>query len=96
MLSLEKAKHIAESEIKQILARRTDLRKYKFEAVNFVRENDWYLLFSSPSKQLQEEEHYIPGAIMVAVDKFDGHIWTESDYENLAARLQSEKVLQTV
>lgn len=93
MFNLEKAKQIAEREVKQILARRTDLQKYEFGAVHFVRENDWYLVFSAASEQLQEEG-YIPGAIMVAVDKFDGHIWTKSEHDNLVARLQSDKVLQ--
>ena len=93
MLTLEKAKQIAKREIKQILARRTNLQKYKFEAVNFVRENDWYWVFSAGSEQMQEEG-YVPGAITVGVDKLDGHIWTENEYDNLAVRFQSDKVLQ--
>ena len=83
MINLEKVKQIAEREIKQILARRTDLQKYKFEVVDFIRENNWYWFFSAGSEQLQKEG-YIPGEIMVGVDKLDGHIWTESEYDNPA------------
>ena len=93
MCNLENAKRIAENEIKSILDRRTDLRKYKFEPVEFVRENDWYWVFAAGSKQLQSEG-FAPGAILVGVDKSDGHLWTKADYDNLSVRLKNENILQ--
>lgn len=91
MISLEKARDIAFAETARIAAQR------KFAGLEILpsrlfRENRVHWVFGAPIPKLQEEG-WAPGAIMVTVDKHDGHIWTDEDFDSYAKSIQSEKLI---
>ncbi|WP_017327082.1 hypothetical protein [Synechococcus sp. PCC 7336] len=51
---------------------------YSFRAIQCIRSEPMYWLFGSFSEQLIHEGHN-PGGVTVAIDKLDGHIWTEEE-----------------
>jgi hypothetical protein len=69
------------------------LAGYEFNAVKYRREDDRYWVFSAASERLIEEG-YVPGAVFACVDKADGHIWSDEEFERYAQPLNALKNLQ--
>jgi hypothetical protein len=88
MIDFNKAQKIASAEIKR---HQTNPRYngMEFGETRFWREQTEFWTFAAPIPKLQDEG-YAPGALLVSVDKTDGHIWTEADF----AKLSKEKVNQ--
>lgn len=78
MITLDKALEIASAsaapEIEKTRGEGLEVRPVKF-----VRDGNRYWTFAAAIPKLQDEG-MAPGAIMVSVDKEDGHVWTAEDF----------------
>lgn len=75
MISFDKAKEIAAGETEKRAEKyRADGMEVRAPLLAWEAEKVW--TFAAAIPQLQEEG-YAPGAIMITIDKEDGHIWTE-------------------
>ncbi len=74
VVSMESALDIADEELNR--QQRLLATKLAFEPTRFVREEALWWVFCRPSEALIAAGH-VPGALFVAVDKLDGHVWTE-------------------
>lgn len=74
VVSMEAAMDIADHELNRL--QRLLATKAPFEPTRFVREEALWWVFCRPSEALIAAG-YVPGALFVAVDKLDGHVWSE-------------------
>jgi hypothetical protein len=77
VLSAEKAFVIAEHYLKEAQSRDPDLT---FGPLQLIGEDITCFHFSSPVREWRQQG-YVPGALPVWVDKIDGHIWQDEDFE---------------
>lgn len=90
------AVEIASREIKRLIGESADLSQHRFGDVGFLRENELMWTFAAGSEELIEQG-YVPGAVIVSVDKKDGHIWSREEMERYARqREQISQVAQAV
>ncbi len=75
-LKMEDALPIAEDHLAAQVARHYPA--VPFEGVRFVREEALWWTFSRPSEALIAQG-YVPGALFAAIDKLDGHVWSEEE-----------------
>ena len=54
--------------------------------IGFVGERPEFWVFAAKSEYLMKE-NYIPGNLGVSVDKLDGHIWTQEDFDRRGKKL---------
>lgn len=80
VVSVEAARPIAERANAE--KRQAHFPTYDFGPVEYVREGPRWWIFVAGSEQLQEEGR-IPGALFAYVDKRSGHVWEQSEMEQL-------------
>lgn len=81
------ALEIARREIERLIGQSAELSQHSFGDVGFLRENELMWTFASGSEELIEQG-FVPGAVIVSVDKTDGHIWSRDEMESYAHRHQ--------
>ena len=91
--SIEQALPVADREIQRIIATSAELQGYVFKPTRYAREIEPCWMFCAVSDQLIEEG-YIPGAVFACVDKTDGHIWSDEEFERYAQKLNALKNLK--
>jgi hypothetical protein len=79
-VTIDEALEIARCEIARIISESDRLSQYSFGEAGFLRENEMVWTFAAGSEELIEQG-YVPGAVIVSVDKKDGHIWTREEME---------------
>jgi len=84
----DEALEIGRQEIERLIRESPELSNYSFDEVGFLRESDLVWTFAAGSEELIEQG-YVPGAVIVSVDKRDGHIWSREEMESYA--LQRER-----
>lgn len=88
------ALEIANQEIQRLIVTSPDLSQYAFGEVGLLRENELTWTFAAGSEELIEQG-YVPGAIIISIDKRDGHIWNREEVEKFARqREQSIHLVQ--
>jgi hypothetical protein len=75
-LRMEDALPIAEDYLAALVAQRYPA--VPFEGIRFVREEALWWTFARSSEALIGQG-YVPGALFAAIDKLDGHVWTEDE-----------------
>ncbi len=55
--------------------------------IEFVGGKPEFRVFAAKSEYLMKE-NYIPGGLLVSVDKLDSHIWTQEDFDRREKRLE--------
>lgn len=88
-MTKHEALEIARREINRLIGDSAELSRFCFGDVGFLRENEMMWTFAAGSEQLIEQG-YVPGAVIVSVDKNDGHIWSREEMESYA-RLHERK-----
>jgi len=78
MFDLYEAQKIARKEVEKIIEADPELDKSEVEEVHLERESELAWTFWAAVPKLVEAG-WNPGAIVVLVDKNDGHIWTETE-----------------
>lgn len=79
MITLDKAKKIAEREIESVINNSARLKNYKFGDVRLRQDYGFAWHFFAGSEELINEG-VVPGAISALVGK-DGRIWTNEEFE---------------
>lgn len=82
-LTKSEALKIASREIQRVIGESSDISECSFGEVGFLRETELMWTFAAGSEELIEQG-YVPGAVIVSVDKKDGHIWGREETEKLA------------
>jgi hypothetical protein len=90
---LDDALEIARREIARLIKESAELSQYSFGEVGYLRENDRVWTFAAGSAELIEQG-YIPGAVIVSIDKKDGHIWSREEMEQYAQQCERERMAQ--
>ena len=78
MFDLTEAQTAARREVEKIIDADPQLRGSEVEEVRLERENERAWTFFAPIPKLIDAG-WVPGAIVVLIDKLDGHIWTEKE-----------------
>ena len=78
MFDLIAAQEIARKEVEKIIEVDPQLDKSEVEEVRLERESERAWTFRAPVPKLVEAG-WNPGAIVVLIDKSDGHVWTEEE-----------------
>lgn len=78
MVDLSEAKIIAREEVEKIIEADPELHETEVEEVRLERENEAAWTFTADIPKLINEG-WVPGAIVVLVDKTDGHVLTEAE-----------------
>jgi hypothetical protein len=78
MFDLNEAQRTARKEVEKIIEGDPELSKSEVEEVRLERENELAWTFAADIPKLINEG-WSPGAIIVFIDKRDGHIWTEEE-----------------
>jgi hypothetical protein len=78
MFDLNEAQNVARGEVKKIIAADPELNETEVEEVHLVRENERAWTFAADIPKLINEG-WAPGAIIVLIDKNDGHVLTEDE-----------------
>ena len=76
MFDLSEAQNVARSEVKKIIDADPQLSEPEVEEVRLVRENERAWTFAADIPKLINEG-WAPGAVIVLIDKNDGHVLTE-------------------
>jgi hypothetical protein len=78
-ISREEAEHIAQQDIKaQMQSPR--FANVSFEPVRYIRETVMFWTFVAASEDLRRQG-LIPGALFSSIDKLDGHVWQEHEFD---------------
>jgi len=78
MFDINEAQNAARGEVKKIIAADPELNETEVEEVRLVRENERAWTFAADIPKLINEG-WAPGAIIVLIDKNDGHVLTEKE-----------------
>lgn len=78
MFDLNEARNAACSEVKKIIDADPELSESEVEEVRLVRENERVWTFAADIPKLIDEG-WAPGAVIVLIDKTDGHVLTEEE-----------------
>jgi hypothetical protein len=78
MFDLNEAQNAARSEVKKIIDADPELSEAEVEEVRLMRENERAWTFAADIPKLINEG-WAPGAIIVLIDKNDGHVLTEDE-----------------
>lgn len=92
-VTIAQAQLLAETAIQEIIQRSPELAGLTFHPLNYYRENEAYWVFGAACPELIRQG-YIPGAVIVGVDKNDGHIWQEEEYERRAEEFERQRFSQ--
>ena len=90
MFDLTEAHNIARKEVQKIIEADSELDKSEVEEVRLERENEWVWTFTADIPKLINEG-WIPGAIIVHVDKKDGHVWTEEEQSSFHKKWEKSR-----
>lgn len=89
-ITIDEALEVARHAIARVISESDRLSKYTFGEVGFLRENDRVWTFAAGSEDLIEQG-YVPGAVIVSVDKEDGHVWTREETEQYSLERERMK-----
>ena len=78
MFDLGEAQNTARREVEKIIHADLELSKSEVEEAHLVRENERAWIFAAQIPKLINEG-WSPGAIIVIIDKKDGHVLTEDE-----------------
>ena len=78
MFDLNEAQNIARKEVERIIEADPELDKSEVEEIRLERESELAWTFWAEIPKLVEAG-WNPGAIVVLIDKNDGHVWTEAE-----------------
>lgn len=78
MFDLNEAQNAARAEVKKIIAADPELSEPEVEEARLVRENERAWTFAADIPKLIDEG-WVPGAVIVMIDKTDGHVLTETE-----------------
>jgi vacuolar-type H+-ATPase subunit E/Vma4 len=78
MFDLNEARNAARSEVKKIIDADPELSEAEVEEVRLVRENERAWTFTADIPKLIDEG-WSPGAVIVLIDKSDGHVLTQEE-----------------
>jgi hypothetical protein len=78
MFELSEAQNAARGEVKKIIDADPELSESEVEEVRLVRENERAWMFTADIPKLINEG-WVPGAVIVLIDKNDGHVLTEEE-----------------
>lgn len=78
MFDLNEALNLARSEVKKIIDTDPELSESEVEEARLVRENERAWTFAAGIPKLIDEG-WVPGAVIVLIDKTDGHVLTEKE-----------------
>ncbi len=92
-ITIEQAWPLADREIQRIVRTAPELKGYDFKPTHYARENDTCWVFCAASDQLIEEG-YVPGAVFASVDKTDGHVWSDEEFERYAQKMNARRTIQ--
>jgi len=81
MFDLNDGQNIARREVEKIIDADPELTKSEVEEIHLVRENEQVWTFAADIPKLINEG-WAPGAIVVLIDKNDGHVLTEEEQIN--------------
>lgn len=78
MFDLSEAQNVARSEVKKIIDADPQLSAPEVEDVRLERENERAWVFAADIPKLIDDG-WVPGAIIVLIDKTDGHVLSEME-----------------
>ena len=92
-ITREQAQTIAERAIAQIIQTSPHLTNFLFTPVGWQRETDFYWVFAAACPELMRQG-FVPGAVFACIDKQDGHVWSDEEFERLAEEYERHQFSQ--
>lgn len=92
-VTIAQAQLLAETAIQEMIQGSPEFIGLAFSPVSYYRENEAYWVFGAACSELISQG-YVPGAVIVGVDKNDGHIWQEEEYEQRAEEYERHRFSQ--
>ena len=90
MVDFNEAQNTARGEVKKIIGADPELSEAEVEEVRLVRENERAWIFGADIPKLINEG-WAPGAVIVHIDKNDGHVLTEEEQVELHKNWENER-----
>ena len=90
MFDLNEALNAARNEVKKIIAADPELSEPEVREVRLVRENEQAWTFAADIPKLIDEG-WVPGAVIVLIDKNDGHVLTEKEQDEFYKHLDNAR-----
>jgi hypothetical protein len=82
MFDFSEAQNAARNEVKKIIDADPELSEPEVEEVRLVRENERAWIFAAEIPKLINQG-WVPGAVIVFIDKNDGHVLTQNEQVEL-------------
>jgi hypothetical protein len=90
IITIGQALEIARHEIARVISESDRLSQYSFGEAGFLREDERVWTFAAGSEELIEQG-YVSGAVIISVDKKDGHVWTREEMEQYSLERERMK-----